>query len=93
MSMSTHVEGIIPPDHKWRQMKQAWEACEIAQVEVPEEVLKFFNHRKPDEMGVIVDIENSVNPYQDKEYARTGFEVNIDRLPPHVKIIRFYNSW
>lgn len=114
MGMNTHVIGIIPPDAKWRQMKQVWDSCKEAGVEPPVEVRNFFNNEPPDEAGVVIDIENynvdhappggkSVRPGtklpNDKcvrawtAEGASGFEVNLDRLPPHVRILRFYNSY
>lgn len=42
MSMNTRIYGVIPPDAKWKKMKAVWDACDAANMEVPEEVLNFF---------------------------------------------------
>lgn len=90
MSMSTHVVGFTPPDEKWQKMKDIWDACEAAKVEAPMEVQKFFDYKDPDPQGVIMEI-----PYLtwgNNDYA-LGIEIEVERIPKHVKIIRFYNSW
>ncbi len=90
--MSTHVVGFIPPDEKWKEMKAAYDACAKAGVSIPEEVSAFFGHAEPDESGREVSLEEDcAKPWQD-DY-RQGFEVDISKLPPHVKTVRFYNSW
>lgn len=106
MSMSTHVIGIKPPDETWKKMKTAWEACEAAGIDPPKEVLAFFDHVKPDERGVVVDLKYFCNPESEpkktdlhpavtkyKAEMQEGFEVDVTKLPLDVKIIRFYNSW
>lgn len=99
MSMSTHVIGFKPPDEKWAAMKRVWEACATANVPIPNEVLKFFQHGSPDDNGVRVEqstLEGSgvLKRYKDDMYS--GFELNVAelvRLDPTVKLVRFYNSW
>lgn len=90
MSMSTHAVGFAPPDEKWEKMKDVWDACKAAKVEAPMEVQKFFDYKDPDpDLGVVVKI-----PYRTwgDDHAQ-GIEVEIDKIPKHVKVIRFYNSW
>lgn len=96
MSMSTHVVGFRPPDEKWRKMKDAWEACARAGIEIPRDVLDFFNGEQPDECGVEVSLlypkpHACVSPY--KADMRDGFEIDITKLPPGVTVVRFYNSY
>lgn len=93
MGMSTYVVGIVPADTKFLKMKAIWELCEENDVEIPAEVVNFFNDERPDDKGVRIDLEDTdaVSEYQ--EDSREGFEVVIDKLPKDVKIIRFYNSW
>jgi len=89
MSMSTHIIGFVPPDEKWKKMKAIWDACEVAGIEAPREVWKFFNDQEPDERGVEVSV-----PHKEwGEDMRQGIEINVDEIPKHVKTIRFYNSW
>lgn len=94
MSMSTHVVGFRPRDKKWNEMLAAWTACRIAGVDPPKQVLQFFdNVSNPDEQpGLEVSITAAVTGCQPYEGAE-GFDVDLDRLPPDVKIVRFYLSW
>lgn len=91
MGMSTHIVGFIPPDEDWKKMKQVWDACETAGIEVPEPVRKFFNWEIPDEQGV--EIHLAVTGWTGDDDTSEGFELEVDKIPPNVKVIRFYNSW
>lgn len=89
MSMSTHVAGFIPPDETWQKMKAAWGACCTAGVPVPDEVCDFFAGEDPDPSGVETDLP--VRSW--REGMRQGFELDVADIPPHVKVIRFWNAW
>lgn len=81
--------GFRPPDAKWRKMKDVYDACVLAGVEVPDEVAEFFENGEPDPRGVEVELE--AQEWQDD--MRQGFEIAIKDLPKDVTHIRFYNSW
>jgi hypothetical protein len=89
MGTSTHVVGIKPPDATWHKMNAALQACRAANVPIPPEIDKYFDGEEPDPDGVIVDI--SYHEYEGD--MEEGYQVNIEELPAHVKIIRFYNSY
>lgn len=94
MSMSTHVVGIRPPDANWLKHKKVWDACEAAGVAIPRATMDFFDGVEPDDAGVLLDddkLNDAVTEWKD-EY-RSGFEVEIEKLPAGVKRLRFYNSW
>lgn len=89
MSMSTRVVGFVPPDEQWKKMKQVWEACEAADIEVPEAVHQFFNWQDPDDQGVEVELPLT----EWSEETSQGYELEVDKIPANVRVIRFYNSW
>lgn len=89
MSMDSHVVGFIPPDETWRQMKSIYDACVKANVTVPDEVEDFFGEDGPDSAGRAVALESR----EWKDDFSAGIEVDVESLPPHVKTIRFFNSW
>jgi len=93
MGMSTNIVGFKPPDHKFRKMKAIYDACELADVSIPDEVDRFFNGERPDEAGVLVELyrHESVSEWQDD--SGQGYQVDLTKLPSDIKIIRFYNSW
>lgn len=89
MSMSTHVIGFVPPDEEWKKMKAIWDACNKAKIDPPDEVQDFFDGEVPSEKGQEVEI-----PHREwGDENRQGIEVEINKLPKNVKLIRFYNSW
>lgn len=93
MGVSTCIVGFQPPDEQWQKMKDAYDACEKAGVEIPRTILDFFNWDPPDDAGVRIDLEKheSVSVFQ--VGGSEGFQVDIGKLPKHVKFVRFYNSW
>lgn len=101
MGMSTHVVGFKPPDEKWRKMKAAWDSCTAAGVDVPKEIGEFFNWEKPDDEGVTVTLEDWKGGKEVlhecirkwSEGSRSGYEVDVTKLPKDVTVLRFYNSW
>ena len=89
MSMSTHVIGFAPPDDEWKKMKAVWDACDNAGLPIPRKVEEFFGGDPPDDAGV--EVKLMVEEWRDE--GREGYEVNLDKVPKHVKRIRFYNTW
>jgi len=88
--MSTNVVGFIPPDDNWKKMKKIWDTCKEMNIEPPIEVLDFFDGSQPDDNGKEVGLP--IDKWND-DMSRSGFELEIDKIPENVKIIRFYNSW
>lgn len=92
MGMSTHVVGFRPADPTWRKMKAAWDACVEANIEIPDELYRFFDGESPgDKPGMEVKIEQAVSKYQGE--GCNGYEVNLQKLPTDVSVVRFYNSY
>lgn len=89
MGMSTHVVGFSPPDDEWKKKKVVWDSCVAAGVQIPEDVLKFFDYKEPDDAGREVAIEARRWSGGESE----GYEVVLADLPPGVKVIRFFNAW
>ena len=92
MSVSTCVRGFIPQDEKWSTMKAVWNACVAADIQIPDEVLKFFDHEDPNTLeGRLVDISSSVT---ERSFNSTKcYDVEVSRLPEDVKVVRFELSW
>ena len=90
--MSTHVLGIKPPDDRWKAMKACYDACRAADVGVPVEVLRFFGNEPPDDRGVVVDLEAADGVHVYGADMAWGYEVELEKLSPDIKILRFYNS-
>lgn len=97
MGMTSSVYGVITPDNTWKKMKAIWDACEDGGITPPKEVVDFFRGEEPDFNGSTILLANQYDTfYGTKKYSadmKDGFEVDITKLPPHVKIIRFVNSY
>lgn len=93
MSMSTSVVGFKPPDEKWKEMKAIWDACDKAEIAIPDEVDEFFGGYDPDDRGVEVDLEDSPCCSVYAPEMKDGFEIDVTKLPKDVTIIRFWNSY
>ncbi len=94
MGMSMYVVGIKPPDAKWNKMKKIYDACQEADMDVPDAVMDYFDGEDPDDKGVLLDesrLGKAVSEYCVE--GCSGFEVELSKLPKDVKILRFYNSW
>jgi len=91
MSMSTSIVGYRPPDAKWMEMKAVYDSCKKAKIEIPEKVEKFFGWSPPDDAGVEIDLTKYSKEYQ--RDSQQGIEIELDKIPADVKIIRFVNSW
>ncbi len=93
MSVSTEIIGFKPADEKWKKMKAIWDSCEKAEIDVPDEVDKFFDGYPPDNAGVEVKLEGTPCCSEYDSEDGEGFEIQIGKLPKAVKVIRFVNSW
>ena len=91
--MSTHIIGIKPPDEKWKKMKKVWDACQAAGLDVPDPVAEFFGDEEPDAKGVVVDLDEAVGVEPVTEEGQNVFEVDLAKLAPDIKIIRFWNAY
>ena len=76
------VQGIRPPDERYKKMAAAWMACTAAGVTVPDEVEEYMDGLPPTKDGVIIDIGWCV-----KE-TKGGVEIDTSLLPPGVTVIR-----
>ena len=89
MAMSTKVQGIVPPDDKWHNMKKIWDSCEAENIAIPDEVLDYFKEEDPNPEGIVVDIASTKSGRDMEDWH----EVTVADIPDNVKIIRFINSW
>ncbi len=91
MGMSTHIIAFRPPDKEWLEMKQVYDACLTAGIDIPGQVEAFFGGDRPDDSGVRIDISLLLEEWQ--EESRQGYQLDLSKLPDGIKILRFYNSW
>lgn len=94
MSMSTRVVGFQPADETWNKMAKVWETCEAANIQIPTEVVNFFQGDPPgDRPGQEVNIKAAVKVYKNGDHMEEGYDVDVTALPKNVKLIRFVNSY
>lgn len=88
-----YIKGIVPADDQYFKMKTAYEACEAAGLDIPSEIQAFFGYETPEAEGQVIDLElhESLSNYDAEE--REGFDVDLSKLPPHLKVLRFYIRW
>lgn len=91
MGMSTHVYGIVPADDKYNEMKALYDMCKKNDVSVPDEVWDFFDGDVPDSAGMQTSLDDASTEFSSD--METGYEVDISKIDPKIKIIRFTNSW
>lgn len=97
MSMSMRVRGIRPGDEKWQKMKGIYDACESMDIDIPEEVLDFFDGEEPCPDGVEINLTDGrhavAREYKDAKMNAEGYDIDVADIPKDVKTIRFYCSW
>jgi len=77
-------------------MKSVWDACTEAGVAIPDAVVNFFNGETPDEAGVEIDEKDLIKCGALRQWSdehRSGFELDVAKLPEGLRLVRFYNSW
>jgi len=96
MGMSTHVIGLKPVDDHWKKMYEVYKACDTAGISPPEEVRRFFDgiyFKHIEVKGIEVELDKAAGVTKYNNENCSGFEIEVAKIPPNVKIIRFYNSW
>lgn len=100
MGMSTHIIGFRAPDEQWKKMKDVYEACIEAGVQIPKAVDDFFGGKMPDDSGVAIDLEKDDKAkflfWEYEELGQQGYTIDIlalQRYYPKITHLRFYNSY
>lgn len=92
MGMSTHACGFRPADEEWEKMKAVWLSCEKAGVEIPQNVIQFFDDEHPESKpGMEISLGDACREWSDK--YREGYQIDVTKLPEGLKYIRVYNAW
>lgn len=87
------IMGFVPPDGEYRKMAAVWKSCEDAGVPIPDEVSKYFRHEPPTGIGFEVNLETDRCCSEYKEDMIDGFEIDVDKIPENIKIIRVYMNY
>ena len=95
MGVSYDVVGIKPADEKYTQMKNIYELCERANVQVPKEVREFFRGTMPGARGLETYLsEMEPDPLVVEENNDDDYRLIVDlrKLPEDIKILAFVVS-
>ena len=97
MSVNLYVSEVIPADEKYNKMLSILNACKELNISPPDEVAEFFDHNgSPNIDGYETSyssygkLPNYIKNWEDN--YRSGFEIEVDKIPKKVKIIRCYNA-
>ena len=88
-----HIEATGEPGDKHQKMYEVWLSCRAADIDVPNEVDKYFQWDTPNPNGLKVDIEEHECCTEINEDSCMGFDVDLRKLPEGITHIRFYNSY
>lgn len=101
MGMSSHVVGLRDRAEHDKHLKVR-DVCREANVSLPRETAEYFGEAGDgfkaedfSEEEIEARLEVPLDCCTEKYCAeyRDGFDVVVDNIPSHVKIIRFYNSY
>lgn len=96
MSDCKHVTGIVPADEEFKQKLEAYRTCERAKVPIPRELSKFFGDEEPNPLGREIRLTDGRNHASVTNYGADmvdGYTVDLAKLPPEVKLLRFTNHY
>jgi hypothetical protein len=94
--MSTHIVLLRNrEDEQYQKYLKIFQSCKDAGVRLPEEIDDYFGGNGLDNdpdypLEIECPLREWVSEYDD---TASGYEVDIDALPPGIKTIRFYNAW
>lgn len=86
-----YVKGLKSSTEESRQLLAVWDACIVAGIDPPEEVVDFFGDEYPEDTGAmeVVDL--------DAEKSTTDMSnhltVDLSRIPKGVTKVRFTVNW
>jgi hypothetical protein len=101
MSLLTFVEFGKPVDDKYIKYKNVWDACEAANIPIPEEVLSFFEYKAPDGLAIWTMAKEDYIDGKFKDPAVTrvtapgseSYIIDLSKLPADTKLIKITNSF
>lgn len=93
MGMSSRVYGIKPADEKYKKMLEIYNLCKESKVNIPDEVVDFFDNEPPESKGVIIELKQFGCLTSYNEEMVDGYEIELGKIPKDIKIIRFVNCY
>jgi hypothetical protein len=89
MSTSYCVYGITEPDDTWKKMQAVLTACYEAGIQAPDAVMEYFGDSDPEADGMTVNVSDAEYVTEHNEDCENGFIVDVSKLPPQFKKIKF----
>jgi hypothetical protein len=87
MSYILDVVGFIPPNDEYREKRKLLEELDNADLDIPDELEKFFRFDPPNDAGIPVELEFT-SGYDEVKNGR-WLQIDITKIPAGVKTIRF----
>ena len=94
------VKGIKPADDKYKKMLTVLTACQLAGIDPPSEVKKYFGDYEeydPNPLGIEVELISTnyswpgINKVSREMY--TGYTIDIRKIDPDIKILEVGIHW
>lgn len=102
MGMSTHVTAMKDPNDPThvRMMRELREHVAAGTEKLPPELDRYFGWDEPEgalegaeEVLYLNWPEAGLREYQDSGRGHVGIEIDVDKIPAHTKVLRFYVSF
>ncbi len=89
MSRELRIDYYKDKTEKWHKMKGAWDACNEAGIDPPDDVLDYFDSEYPENAicGEPVDVSEKCLQEIDED-NETGYLIILDELPEDVKYVK-----
>ncbi len=84
------LTAVKAPDEKYKRYKKVWFACEEAGVDIPEEVLDFFEGMVPDERGVVIENCSHFTKEWEEHKWTGGKIIDLAKVPDDITHLRIY---
>ena len=95
MSVGLSVQAVKEPTEEYAAKVAVWRACEAAGVDIPDEILEYFDHEEPDPTGMTTYLGGEcftnhpcATIFQTEDYY--GLEIDLSKLPDGVTRIRAF---
>ena len=98
MGMNTYIKGVRDLDGEFKRMMDMKKLCDSKGFSYPKEVMEYFGSLIGESDAYIREEMETIDLPKDlviesQDDSREFFDIEIDRIPKEVKILRFVNSY
>lgn len=104
MSVSLYAQAILPANDEYKAKAQAYRACEIAGIPIPQQLVDFFGDSPPDDDGTVFPLfANHLGGHVAQKHECAvrwtdgemldGIQIDVTKLPSGTRYVRFYGAW